>query len=315
MSPLTRLTSDDAICLISRLEDSYLALPRIQHISKAYLPSRTAIYGLIERLFGVLFPGFFGAENLTRDNIKYHLINELQELSTALARQISQCMSLNAGGRTDAIERQAADAAYEFLMSLPKLRELLSTDVLAGFQGDPAATGTDEVIFSYPGTIAIATQRMAHVLWNLKVPLMPRIMTEHAHSRTGIDIHPGATIGPSFFIDHGTGVVIGETTVIGERCKLYQGVTLGALSFPHDEEGQIHRQYKRHPTLEDEVVVYANATILGDITIGKGATVGGSVFLTNSVPPGSTVSNKAVELKYRNRPNSLDRGYTANWQI
>ncbi|MBN2375535.1 MAG: serine acetyltransferase [Sedimentisphaerales bacterium] len=315
MSPLTRFTNDDAICLISKLEDSYFALPRIQHISKAYLPSRPAIYGLIDRLFGVLFPGFFGPQDLTRDNIKYHIINELQELNTALARQISQCMSLDAGGPSDAIEHQAVEATYEFLLGLPRLRALLATDVLAGYQGDPAAANTDEVVFSYPATIAIATHRMAHIFWNLKVPLMPRIMTEHAHSRTGIDIHPGATIGPSFFIDHGTGVVIGETTVIGERCKLYQGVTLGALSFPHDDQGQIHRQYKRHPTLEDEVVVYANATILGDVTIGKAATVGGGVFLTRSVPPGCTVSNKAVELKYRNRPNSLDRGYTADWQI
>jgi serine O-acetyltransferase len=315
MSSLARFTEEDVICLISKLEDSYFALPRIQHISKEYLPNRDEICVIIDRLFGVLFPGFFGNQSLTKENIKYHVINELQDLNNLLSRQITQCMSLKEGGFSDAIVKQGREATYEFLMSLPHIRELLATDILAAYQGDPAASGTDEVVFSYPATIAIAIQRMAHVLWTLGVPLVPRMMSEHAHSRTGIDIHPGATIGPSFFIDHGTGVVIGETTIIGEKCRLYQGVTLGAISLPYDETGQIRRGYKRHPTLEDEVIVYSNASILGDVTIGKGCVIGGSVFLAQSVPPGCTVSAKPAELKYRNRSSTHGQGRGTDFQI
>ncbi len=198
----------------------------------------------------------------------------------------------------------------KFLQRIPHLREMLAGDVQAAYDGDPAAINTDEVLLAYPGMLAITVYRVAHELWKLEVPLIPRIMTEHAHGWTGIDIHPGAQIGKNFFIDHGTGVVIGETTQIGENVKIYQGVTLGALSFPKDERGRLIRGTKRHPTIENDVTIYANATILGGTTvIGQGSTIGGNVFITSSVPPGCMVSLKSPELKFRNRrPNERQNG-------
>jgi serine O-acetyltransferase len=184
----------------------------------------------------------------------------------------------------------AEEAAQYLLSQLPKIRELLKGDVGAAFDGDPAAKSYEEIVVSYPCIIAIATYRIAHELYLKDVPLIPRIMSECAHSKTGIDIHPGARISKNFFIDHGTGVVIGETTIIGENVKIYQGTTLGALSFPKDERGKIIKGGKRHPTIEDNVTIYAEATILGDVTIGKGATVGGNVWIKQSVPAGTTVS-------------------------
>jgi serine O-acetyltransferase len=178
----------------------------------------------------------------------------------------------------------------EFATALPEIRTLLETDVIAAYQGDPAATSPDEAIFCYPGVTAIIHHRLAHQLHALGVPLIPRIISEVAHSETGVDIHPGAQIGPSFFIDHGTGVVIGETCVIGRRVRLYQGVTLGAKSFPLDAAGHPHKGLPRHPIVEDEVVIYAGATILGRVTIGKGSSIGGNVWLTRSVPPNSRVT-------------------------
>ncbi len=185
---------------------------------------------------------------------------------------------------------------------IPAVRELLAGDVQAAFDGDPAALNIDEVILAYPGLLAISVQRLAHPLYELEVPLMPRIMSEWAHARTGIDIHPGANIGRNFFIDHGTGVVIGETTDIGDNVKIYQGVTLGALSFPKDERGRVIRQAKRHPTVRDNVTIYANAIILGgDTVIGENSVIGGSVFVTSSVPPNSVVTFKPPELRLKTR--------------
>lgn len=301
--------------LIKSLEDSYFAHERIHHITSKFLPSRDEIYLLCDKLFELVYPGFFGRQDLSLDNISDHIRNELEDISSLLYRQVFQCLSCQSGQSTEVVAHKARLIVEQFLAGLPRVRDLLASDILAVYQGDPAAQDTDEAVFSYPATIAIGTYRLAHELWELGVPYMPRIMTERAHSRTGIDIHPGAKIGKSFFIDHGTGVVIGETTIIGDNCKLYQGVTLGAPSFPHDEDGQIMRGYKRHPTLEDDVIVYSNASILGNVTIGKGATIGGSVFLTRSVPPGCTVSVKPAELKYRNRPSLLDRGNVADFQI
>ena len=297
------------------LRDSYFALPRIHHIDSRFMPSRDEIYLLIDRLFALIYPGFFGRQDLMGENIDQHLRNELDDISNLLYRQVFQCFSCRNQQDADEIEQLSQQVTEQFLSDMPQLREILASDVLAAFKGDPAAKHTDEVVFSYPATIAITCYRLAHSLWRLQVPYIPRIINEFAHSRTGIDIHPGARISKGFFIDHGTGVVIGETTIIGENCKLYQGVTLGAPSFPHNQTGQIKRNYKRHPTLEDEVIVYANATILGDVLIGKGATIGGNVFITRSVPPGCTVSMKPFELKYRNRPISLERGYVENYQI
>lgn len=198
--------------------------------------------------------------------------------------------------------------ANELLKRIPSIRQVLRTDVSAAYDGDPAAKSFEEIVISYPCISAIAIHRLAHELYRMEVPLMPRIMSEYAHSQTGIDIHPGARIGNYFFIDHGTGVVIGETAVIGARVKIYQGVTLGALSFPKDEGGQIIRDQKRHPTLEDEVTVYAEATILGDITIGKGAIIGGNVWIRESVPPQTVVAISRPEAFYKKKgPGINDR--------
>ncbi|MBN1766364.1 MAG: hypothetical protein JW860_13980 [Sedimentisphaerales bacterium] len=300
------------------LEDSYFAHRRIHHISSRLMPSRDDIYSITESLFALVYPGFFGRQDVTTKNIHNHILSELDYLGERLYRQVYQCYSCRNNNNDDddrALQARALRVVYRFFESLPKVRELLELDMIAAFKGDPAAQDTDEVIFSYPATIAITTYRMAHELWYLNIPLLPRIMTEHAHSLTGIDIHPGAKIGRGFFIDHGTGVVIGETTSIGDNCKLYQGVTLGAVSFPHDTDGMIIRGHKRHPTLEDEVIVYANATILGNVTIGRGATIGGSVFLTRSVPPGSMVSTKPEELRFRNRCSVFGRGKVSDYQI
>jgi serine O-acetyltransferase len=195
-----------------------------------------------------------------------------------------------------------AEAATHHLLSrLPKIRELLKGDVGAAFDGDPAAQSHEEIVISYPGITAISTYRVAHELYLLEVPLLPRIMSECAHSETGIDIHPGAKIGKNFFIDHGTGVVIGETTIIGKNVKVYQGTTLGAMSFPKDARGRIIKGGKRHPTIEDNVTIYAEATILGDIVIGKNSVIGGNVWLNKSVPPGTTVTVAGADLVYRKK--------------
>jgi serine O-acetyltransferase len=214
-----------------------------------------------------------------------------------------------------ACDTEAAEIVAKFFDRLPAVRDLLVTDVKAAFDSDPAAQSTDETIFCYPGLFAITVQRLAHEFYRLDVPLLPRIMTEHAHSLTGIDIHPGARLGESFFIDHGTGVVIGETTAIGRNVKIYQGVTLGALAPAY---GQLLRGQKRHPTIEDDVTIYAGATILGgDTVIGKGATIGGNVFITSSVPPLNQVSAEPPKLKYRDRrPKSMKaQEFVMDYQI
>ena len=297
------------------LQDSYFAHRRIHHISTRLMPSRDEIYEITQQLFALIYPGFFGRLDLAVENIDSHLRDLLENLSKGLYLQIYNSLSYKSQNDDEMLKQRASQVTKNFFKALPEIRELLEGDVLAGFKGDPAAQDTDVVIFSYPATIAIGTYRLAHALWNMQVPLLPRVMTEQAHSLTGIDIHPGAGIGRNFFIDHGTGVVIGETTVIGDNCKLYQGVTLGAVSFPHNDEGQIIRGNKRHPTLEDDVIVYSNTSILGDVTIGKGATIGGNIFLTRSIPPGCTVTAKQAELHYRNRHHSLDRGVVTDYQI
>jgi len=198
----------------------------------------------------------------------------------------------------------ARNVTHHLLTRIPKIREMLKGDVAAAFEGDPAAVSYEEIVISYPCIIAIATYRIAHELYLKQVPLIPRIMTECAHAKTGIDIHPGATIGNNFFIDHGTGVVIGETTVIGDSVKIYQGATLGALSFRKDQKGRIIKGGKRHPTIEDNVTIYAEATILGNVTIGKGAVIGGNVWIKESVPPGVTVATPTPDLVYTKNQKS-----------
>jgi serine O-acetyltransferase len=253
---------------------------------------------ILDNLFAVLYPGFYGVQHLTRDNVEYHVGALLDDVAADLyeqARLAHEFSEPPGEGDVSAQERERiarkAEAAVErFLGRLAELRRLLVLDVGAAMDGDPAARSFAEIVLAYPGLEAITIQRIAHELWNLGVPLLPRIMTEHAHSRTGIDIHPGAKIGESFFIDHGTGVVVGETAEIGRNVKIYQGVTLGALSFPKDAGGQLLRGVKRHPTLRDNVVVYAGATILGgDTVVGEGAVIGGNTWVMESVPPGEKV--------------------------
>jgi serine O-acetyltransferase len=217
-------------------------------------------------------------------------------LTEQIKRAISHGAKIGAAG--DVMDKEASECAAAFLTELPRLRHLLALDVQAAYEGDPAATCRDEIIFSYPGIYAVTVYRLAHELYKMRVPLIPRIMTEHAHHRTGIDIHPGTRIGSSFFIDHGTGVVLGGTAIIGNNVKLYQGVTLGAFSFDKDGKGELVRDTKRHPTIEDDVVIYAGATILGgDTVVGRGSVIGGNVWLTHSVPPGTRVLQESPNLR------------------
>jgi serine O-acetyltransferase len=252
-------------------------------------PSRTALAALVEDLRAILFPGYFGASELRAETLRYHLGACLDRVAHALSNQIKRGLAVSDATCTDCGERAEA-ITQAFLTRLPEVRRLLATDIQAGFEGDPAATSPEEVLFSYPGLLAITSQRLAHELLKLGVPLLPRMITEHAHSITGIDIHPGAQIGERFFIDHGTGVVIGETCIIGRNVRIYQGVTLGAKSFPLDVDGHPIKGVPRHPVVEDDVIIYSNATILGRITLGKGSAIGGNVWLTRSVPPGSIIT-------------------------
>jgi len=283
---------------------SYRSDPRTQRIGHGFLPSRSAIVELLELTRQLLFPGYFGQKRLTWQNVRYHVGNLLVRIGTSLAEQINLCLCSQRDCRPCADPRpcrhRSEKLAVEFLRRVPKLRRMLALDAQAAYDGDPAAKSVDEVIYCYPGFYAVMVYRVAHELLELGVPLMPRIMAEHAHGLTGTDIHPGARIGASFFIDHATGVVIGETTRIGRNVKLYQNVTLGARSFPKDERGRVIKGRKRHPTIEDDVTIYSNATILGGQTvIGKGVTVSGNTFITESVSADSLVASEKPRLRVR----------------
>jgi len=258
-------------------------------LGRREFPSRTALAVLVEEMRALLFPGYFGASELKAETLHYHLGARLDRVLHGLSDQIQRGLMVSDPACRDCGGR-SLDLARAFLARLPEVRRLLATDIQAGFEGDPAATSPEEVLFSYPGLLAITNHRLAHELLLLGVPLLPRMITEHAHSLTGIDIHPGAQIGERFFIDHGTGVVIGETCVIGCNVRIYQGVTLGAKSFPLDAEGHPIKGVPRHPVVEDDVIIYSNATILGRITLGQGSAIGGNVWLTHSVPPGSIIT-------------------------
>jgi len=269
------------------------------HVSAEPIPSREAIIDILRRLALILYPGYFIRTRLDSTNLEYYLGQQMVGLYEILSEQIVLAI------RHDCIRQNQScvhcetlghDVAVEFLRDLPRMREMLAKDIKAAFDGDPAAKSYDEIIFSYPGVWAIMVYRIAHRLYHLNVPLMPRIMTEYAHGNTGIDIHPGAHIGESFFIDHGTGVVIGQTSEIGNRVRIYQGVTLGALSLSRAECKRL-RGEKRHPTIEDDVIIYANATILGgDTVVGARSVIGGNVWLTHSVPPDTEVFIKKQDL-------------------
>jgi serine O-acetyltransferase len=266
------------------------------------VPKREVIIKVIFMLRELLFPEYFGQRHLIGTTIEYHIGALLIKIHEKLHEQITcalQHRAVDDYADTEGIANKADEIIYTFLSKIPELRETIALDVEAAFTGDPAAADKYEIVFSYPGVFAVFVYRLAHELWLLSVPLIPRIMTEYAHSVTGIDIHPGATIGKHFFIDHGTGVVIGETTVIGNNVKIYQGVTLGALS---TREGQNLRGVKRHPTIEDDVTIYSGTSILGGETvIGKGVVIGSNVFLTESVPPGTKVINKTPDLIFKGR--------------
>jgi serine O-acetyltransferase len=259
-------------------------------------PSRDALAAIMGQLKGLLFPLRLGPPDLRPDSEDFHVAHALDSALHALLRQVQIELGYSAALRqlTDTdIASQALDATRTFGAALPGIRILLDSDVLAAYQGDPAARSVDEVLLCYPGVLAMIHHRLAHCLYGLGLPLLARIIAELAHAQTGIDIHPGASIGAGFFIDHGTGVVIGETAVIGQRVRLYQAVTLGAKRFPTNADGTLQKGLPRHPVLEDDVVIYAGATLLGRITVGKGAVIGGNVWLTHDVPPGARVAQAA----------------------
>jgi serine O-acetyltransferase len=264
------------------------------------LPSRDAARRVLEMLFSVFYPGYHGNQHLTQENVAFHVGAILDDIAEELSEQVYQAFFFDCRGKEEDCNcgERTERVVETFFSRLPDIRRVLIHDVQAAYDGDPAASNLAEIIFAYPGLRAITVYRVAHELHALGVPLLPRIMSEWAHSDTGIDIHPGARIGKSFFIDHGTGVVIGETTDIGENVKIYQGVTLGALSFPKDERGKIIRGAKRHPTLDDGVVIYAGATILGGSTvIGAGAIIGGNTWVIDSVPPYTKVLNETKSVR------------------
>lgn len=285
--------------LVDIILDSYKEHDLTVRIDAENILNKEILIRVVEEMRKILFPGFFETGRIRKDYIKFRVGERLEFIQYNLRKQVAtslgsedscaSCQHSLEGGKADEI-------VNEFLSRIPKLREYLYTDIQAAYDGDPAAYSTDEIIFSYPGVFAITVFRIAHELWELGVPMIPRIMTEYAHSITGIDIHPGAKIGKYFFIDHGTGIVIGETTVIGDYVKIYQGVTLGALS---TRKGQQLKGVKRHPTICDNVTIYSGTSILGgDTVIGKGATIGGNAFIISSVDEGVKVSVKTPELEY-----------------
>lgn len=295
--------------LTDRMVESYREIGSINHLGHCPLPSSEAVIEIAQDLKEIIFPGYQTRQNLHLGNVTYHVGDLIDGLHDKLTQQFARAIrhdydlhqdADNFGLRHTDFEALGQEKAIKFLETLPATRELIASDAQAAYDGDPAAHSIDEVIFCYPGLEAITIYRLAHEMHRLQIPLIPRMLTEWAHSRTGIDINPGARIGPSFFIDHGTGVVIGETCDIADHVTLYQGVTLGAHSFQRDDEGHIIRGEKRHPTLEQGVVIYANATVLGgDTVIGANSVIGASVSLNRSVPPNTIVTIDKPSLRFR----------------
>jgi serine O-acetyltransferase len=281
---------------------NYTECSRINHLGHEQLPNRDAVVSILGDLFEVIYPGFGRRQRLHIGNVEYYIGSLIDNLHDHLTEQIARALRHDMCNESPHIDYEALaqGKTIEFLKRLPVVRDTLDADVAAAYRGDPAAKSHHEIIFCYPGLEAITVYRVAHELLKLGVPYLPRMMTEHAHSKTGIDIHPGAHIQEGFFIDHGTGVVIGETCEIGRNVKLYQGVTLGALSFQKDADGELVRGTKRHPTIEDDVIVYANATILGGATVvGTRSVIGSNVWLTNSVAPETVVVLEKPALRVR----------------
>lgn len=295
--------------LVKEIMESYEKYPTISNVDSESRINRAVVLEILENLRYIVFPGYFEKRNLKSISVEYHVGELLEDIQYNLTKQVLRALQHEPAYAPKNDEEAFAQAdclVTQFLRKLPKIRELLATDVQAAYEGDPAAFNTDEVILSYPGLFAVSVNRIAHELHVLGVPLIPRMMTEYAHSLTGIDIHPGATIGKYFFIDHGTGVVIGETTCIGNNVKIYQGVTLGALS---TRGGQSLRSVRRHPTLMDNVTVYSGASILGgDTVIETGAVIGSNAFVTSSVPANTRVSIKNPELQFKDRHKTAELG-------
>jgi len=305
--------------LTERVVETYEECGGVHHLGHSPLPSYKEVVEVLTDLREIFYPGYGRRQNLHMGNVGYHVGAIIDSLHDRITQQVTRALRHDCRARDleRDFEAEAQLVAIKLLESIPDLRAVLSEDVQAAFDGDPAAKNLDEVLFCYPGVSAVTVFRVAHELHKLNVPLIPRMMTEYAHGKTGIDIHPGATIGRRFFIDHGTGVVIGETTEIGDGVKLYQGVTLGALSFPRDENGDLLRNLKRHPTIGDGVVVYANATILGGKTIiGHHSVVGSSAWITRSVQPYTTVTVESPLLRYRSDTSATGDALTGmDYQI
>lgn len=280
--------------LVGALRQSREHTHKVRHRGRLReLPSRATLIEILQGLSAAMFPTHYGKTDLTDESIDYFVGNQLNQTLNLLrgqARRGLLFLSDQDDWSSETLDARSLQITRDFAASLPQVRALLVSDLRAAFDGDPAANSISEVLLCYPGFLAITYYRLANVLFRLGMPLLPRLMTEVAHSATGIDIHPGATIAGSFFIDHGTGVVIGETAVLGERVRLYQNVTLGAKRFPANEDGSLQKGGPRHPIVEDDVVIYAGATVLGRVTIGKGSTIGGNVWLTQSVPPNSSIT-------------------------
>ncbi len=290
--------------LVDDILVNYQKFGGMDHLEGRDLPSKKVVIEVLEDLFSILFPGYLGDSEITKANIRYHLGTKLTSVNTRLTEEVEKslkyiCRKISECPQ-DVCQSRAHIVVKELLEELPEIRAKLSGDIEAAYSGDPAAVSTEEVILSYPCVLAITTYRIAHELYLRGIPLIPRIMSEHMHSLTGIDIHPGARIGKNFFIDHGTGVVIGETAEIGDNVKLYQGVTLGALSFPKDEKGNIIHGRKRHPTVGNNVVIYSGATLLGaEAVIGDNVVIGGNVWITGPVASGTKITIAAPELRYK----------------
>ena len=291
--------------IVNALLESYHEIGGINRLDSANLPSKRTVTATCEKLLQLLFPGYHDEDPIPTDELEMITGERIATLVESLEVEVAKTLRLRdveKGGNRTGLRQQARELVCRFLRDLPKIRYLLQTDVEAAYEGDPAAKNFDEIILAYPCIEAIARQRCAHCLYVLDIPLIPRIMTEYAHNLTGIDIHPGATIGTHFFIDHGTGVVIGETSVIGNHVKLYHGVTLGARNFPKDENGRIVKGNKRHPNVEDHVVIYPHATVLGGkTTIGTRSTIGANVFLRESVPADTFVTNVGEKVTLCNK--------------
>ncbi len=300
MRKCDELEGGDVAVLVEKILDSYCEHDLICRVDKDNIVNRGTLIKIVEELRKIIFPGFFDNNKVRSEYSRYLVGEKLEYIQYHLKKQIAKALdNIKDDSETkEDIILKANDITYKFLNTIPKIRDYLATDVQAAYDGDPAAFSTDEIIFCYPGMLAISVYRIAHELYSLGVPLIPRIISEYAHSITGIDIHPGANIGKYFFIDHGTGVVIGETTIIGNNVKIYQGVTLGALS---TRKGQQLKGSKRHPTLGDNVTIYSGTSVLGGETIiGDGVTIGGNAFIVRSVSKGTKVSVKNPELEFIN---------------